>query len=85
MMSFQTGDIVSHFKRQFADPDSKDYLYEIIGEAMHTETNETLIVYQALYEPYPMFARPKDMFLSKVDKEKYPEVQQIYRFEKVNK
>ena len=55
--------------------------YEVLGEAMHSETGEILVVYRALYGEYKLFVRPKDMFLSKVDREKYPDVEQEYRFE----
>ena len=42
---------------------------------------EDMVLYQGLYESGPKYVRPKEMFLSKVDKEKYPNVKQEYRFE----
>ena len=42
---------------------------------------EEVVVYRQLYGKHNLFVRKKDMFLSKVDKEKYPSVVQEYRFE----
>ena len=43
--------------------------------------NETLVIYKSLYDGSFPYARPMDMFLSEVDKTKYPHVKQRYRFE----
>lgn len=78
---FQAGDLVRHFKRELVDPTTLEYLYKIITFASHTETGERLVIYQALYAPFKICARPYDMFVSEVDREKYPEIKQRYRFE----
>ena len=85
---FAKGDIVRHFKREMLDEgevvkEPNMYLYEIIGQAEHTESGEQLMIYRPLYGEGKLYARPMEMFLSPVDKEKYPEVKQKLRFEKI--
>lgn len=80
------GDVVQHFKREtVTDKNSNEYLYVVRDIAEHTETGETLVIYQALYYPFKTYARPYKMFISKVDKEKYPNIKQQYRLQKVER
>ena len=73
-LRLKPGDVVRHFKGNE---------YEILHIALDSETMEKMVVYRALYGERGVWVRPLEMFLSPVDREKYPNVKQTYRFEKV--
>ncbi len=61
----------------------KGHIIKVICIATNTETNELEVIYEHI-KTKQIWARPLDMFVSKVDKNKYPEVTQEYRFEEIN-
>lgn len=64
--------VYRHFK-------GDSYLVEDV--ARHSETGEEYVVYRKLYGDGSLWIRPKDMFLEEVDRDKYPDAKQQYRFE----
>lgn len=71
-MNLVIGGIYKHFK-------GDHYLVEDI--VYHSETKEKMVLYRALYGSGKKYVRPYEMFLEKVDRVKYPQVKQEYRFE----
>lgn len=68
----------------------KGWVIKVLGTAIHTETNDTLVIYRHIelnHSQNPIdfygevYARPLEMFLSEVDRKKYPDAKQKYRFE----
>ena len=82
-----------HFKREMeeiSDDNYFKYMYKLLYVSTHSETKDLLVNYEALYEDeskgiklYHICSRPIEMFISKVDTKKYPNIKQKYRFELV--
>ena len=67
--------IYKHFKGDY---------YFVEDVAIHSETKEKYVIYRQLYGDSKLYIRPYEMFLSPVDKQKYPDVKQTWRFELQN-
>lgn len=65
------GAIYQHFKGE---------KYRVLEVAKHTETGEDLVIYQSMTDYNLFYARPLDMFLSDIDRDKYPDIDTRYRF-----
>ena len=74
MQELKIKGIYRHFK-------GDHYLVEDI--AKDSETQEEIVIYRRLYEDCTLWVRPKEMFLSEVDHDKYPDVKQVMRFERM--
>ena len=72
MQELQIGRVYRHFKGDY-------YLVE--GLAHDSESGVPCVIYRKLYGDGGLWVRPLEMFLGRVDREKYPEVRQEYRFQ----
>lgn len=68
----EKGKIFRHFKGDY---------YLVIDFVTHSETQETMVLYKALYGPCDLFVRPYHMFVEEVPAEKENPTKQKYRFE----
>jgi len=66
------GNVYRHFKGA---------TYVVDGIAVHSESAELMVIYHRVGDPAKQWARPLEMFLSPVDKQKYPDATQERRFE----
>lgn len=71
MNEIRLNGIYKHFKGDY---------YLLVDVAKHSETGEDYAVYRKLYDDCSLWVRPLTMFLEEVDREKYPDVKQKYRF-----
>lgn len=79
---FEPFDIVKHFKRErlaAPDPSSLLYYYKIVGDGIDVETNEMVMIYEALYWPHQKFVRKYDEFME----DAWDGMKFVPRFEKV--
>ena len=72
MQEIQLGRVYRHFKGDY-------YLVEAV--AHDSETGALCVIYRKLYGDCGLWIRPLAMFLEPVDREKYPDAGQKYRFE----
>jgi len=73
MRELEIGAVYKHFKGN---------LYRVEDVAKHSETGETYVVYRQMYGEESLWIRPLDMFLEEIDREKYPDAEQKFRFER---
>ena len=72
MNKVEIGRIYRHFKGDYC------IVEDIV---IHSESKDKMVLYRELYDDGKRYVRPLDMFISPVDREKYPDVEQEYRFQ----
>ena len=80
MREIKIGKKYRHFKGK--EYEVLDIVYD--SESNNDEEYKKVVVYQAQYGERLKWARPYDMFNSEVDHDKYPDVEQKYRFEEID-
>ena len=78
VLAQRSKDLIGKTYRHF-----KGGVYEVVDIAVHSENAGVLVIYKSKKDPTLVWARPLDMFLSDVDKEKYPLIRQDKRFVEV--
>ena len=74
-MKVEVGQVYKHFK---------GHIYKIMAIAKHSETLEKMVVYQNIEDVLDVWVRPYEMFIEKVDTNKYPDIGQEYRFQLID-
>ncbi len=74
MREIKAGEYYRHFKGG---------QYQVTAIARDANTEEKVVVYQALYGEEDFWVRPYEEFVGPVDREKYPDAGQTWRFEKI--
>ena len=79
MREIKIGQTYRHFKGKYY------IVLDVVNDcnSPNRQNPDKTVVYQALYGEHLKWARSLDEFMSEVDRQKYPEVKQKYRFEEI--
>ena len=75
MRDIKIGETYRHFSGNY---------YRVLYIAIDSVSNEEVVVYEQLGNKHTVWVRPINLFNEKVDKEKYPDCMQIYKFEPIS-